>query len=134
MSSEKDESILHRASKVLSESFELFYSTQESQHSIVVELIKAKNPGCQILQTSVFAHIAAVLDSSLAVDRSPWCQMDLVGTIFRAVVEESCDLIMCNVTLSNEKYKELVIQMPVRNIHFQVLSHSMLAQSKAGYL
>ena len=53
LSSEYSEAILKAASKVLSNSFEVFYSSEESQHVMVVELIKAsQHVGCQILQVS----------------------------------------------------------------------------------
>ncbi|KAL5256674.1 hypothetical protein ACHWQZ_G011808 [Mnemiopsis leidyi] len=116
LSSNYSEAILKAASKILSNSFELFYSSEESQHIMVVELIKSsQHVGCQILQTSVFSHIRAQLDSSLAQERSAWCAQEIVDTVFGAATAESCTLIGNVVTLSNDAFQSLVSHMPQRS-------------------
>ena len=118
LSSNYSEAILKAASKILSHSFEMFYSSEESQHVMVIELIKAsQHPGCHILQTSVFSHIRAQLDSSPAEEHSAWCSPHIMETVFSAATTESCTLVGNVVTLGNEEFKALVSHMPV-SLHF----------------
>lgn len=93
----------------------MFYSNEESQRLMVVELVKSsQHAGCQILQTSVFSHIRAQLDSSTALERSAWCEPHIMETVFCAATTESCALIGNVVSLSSDEFQDLISQMPVR--------------------